>query len=442
MMPWQRRVLDVALELDPDGHPAYRRVVLTVPRQSGKTTLQLALFVHRALAWGTPQVMAYAAQTGKDARTKLTDDQLPILKRSPFRPLFRPRLSTGHEAILWHNGSRHVLAANTEKSGHGSTLDLGLIDEAFSQVDARLEQAFSPAMATRPDAQLWIVSTAGGPQSTYLRSKVEAGRANYGDTDGGVAFFEWSADDDEDIDDPRTWQATMPALGITQSERMVRAELASMRAEGNEDEFRRAYLNQWRDKGAGSVIDLGQWAALADPSATIADPAMLALDVAPDRSSASVAAASRRPDGRVYVEVAEQFDDVGLVVPWLVERVALWRPAGLVVDPGSAAGSLLGDLGRAGIDPVLLRPRDMAAACGRFFDVVKAGGLRHRGDQPALVSALIGARRRSLSDAWAWDRKSPGADITPLVASTLAVWGVLEVPNVDRSTEALLRTFG
>ena len=52
LMPWQRHVVDVALELRPDGIPAYRQVTLSVPRQSGKSTLLAALMVHRLLGWG------------------------------------------------------------------------------------------------------------------------------------------------------------------------------------------------------------------------------------------------------------------------------------------------------------------------------------------------------------------------------------------------------
>jgi phage terminase large subunit-like protein len=429
-MPWQQHVLDVALELDADGHPAYRRIVLTVPRQSGKTTLQLALFVHRALAWGSPQVMAYAAQTGKDARTKMTDDQLGILKQSPFRSLYRPRLTNGHEAILWRNGSRHVLAANTEKSGHGSTLDLGLIDEAFSQVDARLEQAFSPAMSTRPDAQLWVVSTAGTAASTYLRSKVDAGRVTCHDTESGTAYFEWSADDDEPLDDPDTWRRCMPALGITVSERTIRSELASMLAEDNEDEFRRAYLNQWRDRGAGAVINVATWHLLYDPESRIAGPPTFALDVTPERDWSAVGVAGARADGMPHLELAHMAPGTGWVVPWIAERMRRWGSPTLVLDPSSAAGSLIGDLVRAGVDPLLVRPRDVAAGCGRLFDTVEARGLRHTG-QTEITDALMSAKKRPLADAWAWDKKNVSGNIAPVVALTLALWGHAETASYD-----------
>src|SRR5213078_2636771 len=63
LMPWQRDVLDTALEVDPKtGLLIYREAVLTVPRQSGKTWLLLCLMVHRALGFGEPQQILYTAQ--------------------------------------------------------------------------------------------------------------------------------------------------------------------------------------------------------------------------------------------------------------------------------------------------------------------------------------------------------------------------------------------
>ena len=52
-MPWQQHVADVALEVDPaTGLLAYREVVVTIPRQSGKSSLALAIMVHRAIGFG------------------------------------------------------------------------------------------------------------------------------------------------------------------------------------------------------------------------------------------------------------------------------------------------------------------------------------------------------------------------------------------------------
>jgi phage terminase large subunit-like protein len=250
-MPWQQHVADVAMEVDPaTGLLAYREVVVTVPRQSGKTTLVLGFMVHRALGFALPQVITYTAQSRIKAREKWEDEHLPILEKSPLKSLFRVRKTTGNEAILWRNGSRHGIESTTEKAGHGPTLDLGVIDEAFAHVDSRGEQAFKPAMITRPSPQLLVCSTAGTLKSVYLRGKVDAGRIR---TDLGtaesVAYFEWSAPDESDPADPETWRACMPALGIVRAdgtgitEATIRAEFESMEL----PDFRRAYLNQWLD---------------------------------------------------------------------------------------------------------------------------------------------------------------------------------------------------
>jgi len=421
LMPWQRHVLDVALEVDPDtGLLAYREVVLTVPRQSGKTLLLLCLMVHRALGFQSRQRILYTAQTRNDARKKWEDEHVRVLEDSPFASMFSVRYNNGNEAIRWQNGSMHALVAPTEKAGHGETLDLGAIDEAFAQVDSRLEQAMKPAMITRPQPQMWVVSTAGTDKSIYLRSKVDHGRARAGlGLADSVAYFEWSAPEDADPADPATWADCMPALGHTVQERAIRAEFESMEL----PEFRRAFLNQWPDVfPVDAVIDSATWKLLADPRSTAVDPVAFAADMTPDRSSSSIAVGGRRADGLLHTEVVDNRRGTEWVVPRLLELIGKWRPCAVVVDGAGPAGSLIAPLEAAGVEVLKPSARDAAQACGQLYDAAINGHLRHL-DQPALNTALAGARRRELGDAWAWTRKNTSVDISPLVATTLALWG-------------------
>lgn len=87
LMPWQQHAVDVALEVDPDtGELFYEEVVISVPRQSGKTTLLLALMIWRCLHMcrrlGTPQTVTYLAQSGKMARRKLEREFIPLLRKA------------------------------------------------------------------------------------------------------------------------------------------------------------------------------------------------------------------------------------------------------------------------------------------------------------------------------------------------------------------------
>jgi len=439
LMPWQRHVADVSLEVNPDtGHLAYREVRLTVPRQSGKTTLTLSTMVHRALGFGTRQNIIYTAQTRGAARKKWEDEHVAALEGTALRKLFNVRKQLGQEAIRWRNGSKHGIESNTEKAAHGETLDLGVIDEAFAHEDARLEQAFKPAMITRPAPQLWVLSTAGTAKSTYLRGKVDDGRERARLAAwGSVAYFEWSAPGVSDPGgaadphDPATWWACMPALGHTITEEAIRAELESM----DLSEFRRAYLNQWPDDAPPEwlVITRAAWEGLEDPDSGVTGPLALCADVTPDRSAGSIAVAGLRRDGLAHVEVIDARPGTGWMVPRLVELVERWKPCALVVDVAGPAGSLLAGLEKAGLEVVKPSAREVAQACGALYDMVMpppdpvaaadwVPTLRHLG-QPELAAALAGAQKRPLGDAWAWARKGLSVDISPLVAGTLAVWG-------------------
>lgn len=423
-MPWQRHVADIAFEIDPDtGRLAYREIRLTVPRQSGKTTLMLSAMTHRCIAMGGDQRVSYTAQTGKDARLKWEDEHVPVLERSPFSQMMTVRRTNGSEAIRWDDGSIWSLMATTETAGHGAQLDLGVIDEAFALVDDRLEQAMKPAMVTRPQPQLWIVSTAGTNDSLYFNDKVDDGRlrAMAGDT-RAVAYFEWSAPDDADITDESVWWECMPALGLTVPIEAIRSDFESMR----EPEFRRAYLNQRQDRAASQpwqVISESHWRDCEDARSRIEGPVSLALDVTPSRSSASIAAAGLRDDGIAHVEVIGNRPGTQWIFDWFTpDRVREYRS--IVIDPVSAAGSLAGDLRRIGLQVNEISTRQMATGCGKFFDLAVTGGLRHIGQAP-LTGAVAGAKRRKLGDAWAWHRRDTATDVSPLVACTLALLNVV-----------------
>lgn len=431
LMPWQRLVLDTALEVNPDtGRLVYREVRLTVPRQQGKSTLLLVLKAHRCLAMGPNQRVVATAQTAQDARRRWEDDYLPRLTQSKLAPLMQIRRANGSEAIRWQNGSLWSLMAPTETSGHGATIDLAVLDEAFAQVDNRVEQAVKPAMMTRPEPQFWIVSTAGTNESLYLNEKVAEGRerAELGVTDGGVCYFEWSADESLDPLDPETWQTCMPALGHTVPLEAIAADFQSMPLA----EARRAYLNQTRNTLAAEpwqVITEDQWARCADARSEPVSKFSFAVDVAPDRSSAAVGGAGWREDGRVHVELGECGAGVAWVVDWLVSRHHRWSDSPVTIDSGSAAGSLISELEAKGIPVRVIGARQHVQACGQFFDRVVGGQLHHRGTQPELASALAGAKRRTLGESWAWSRRDASVDVTPLVAVTLATGALLSAES-------------
>lgn len=449
LMPWQQDLVDVAFKYDPvTSLLRYTEIDLTVPRQSGKTLLIFAKKVFRLIVLARkygPQTSTYTAQSRQKARKKLEREWAELLRASPsFREVahakarpskpteWRLSLNNGSEAIQFGSGSYLQIDAPSRTGGHGDTLDDGTIDEAWAQEDDTVEAGMRPAMATRMNAQLWVISTAGDATSKYLWRKIVAGRAaSLSGQHGSVCFADYSAADDADPGDPATWWSCMPALGHTVTEAFVASEWERAQRKGQEgiDSFRRAYLNQWpeipilEDKPE-SVIDSKAWADAAKADASELSPIALAVDVTPNRAFASIGLAGRRPDGRVQVEVIDNRPGTAWVVPRLVDLIARRDPCALLLDKTSPAASLLPALAEAGVEPYVTTATDMAQAFGGFYDAATQDGLRHTGD-PLLAQALAAARTRDLAGGRAWTRHG-AADISPLVTVTLAHFGLVK----------------
>ncbi len=423
LMPWQRLVADVGLELDPDtGLPAYREVWFSVMRQSGKTALALPLEVHRCISptWGSPQRVVYTAQTGWEAKTKFLEDQVPILEASPLGKLVtksgggRIRRAQGDwGANFGGSGGAIDVLGSSPSAGHGRTLDLGVIDEAWKDEDDRREQAILPAMVTRPMAQLLGFSTMGTDASTYLNRKVETGRAAASeDVGSGMAYFEWSIPEDADIDDPEVWWEFMPALGYTISE----AAVAHARQTMSEGEFRRAFGNQ-KTTSSVRIIPSAVWDAVQDPDAEPSGELTWGVDLLRGVDGHDDAA-SIGVSGSGCVAVVDHRP--GTV--WLVDRMKQLhgqRGGNIVIDGGGPAASVADEMEDAGLPVVRLANGGTVSACGRMYDAIADGKVRVYPSRE-LDEAVAGLAKKTVGDRFVWARTASTADVTPLMAVTLA----------------------
>lgn len=460
--PWQRHVLDVALELEPvevfDRHGVligtewrlfYREVRLWVPRQSGKTLLLAGLMTHRCNAWDDQRVM-YTAQTRNHAKGKLVDEHIPLLKGSRrFRSRCRGRLSNGSEAVLWPaTGSRWFIESTTKKAGHSHSVDLVVADEFFAQTDDRIESGARPTMITRPQPQIWFVSTFGDddsdsdvPMGEPLWAKVDDSRERCeSGIHGRVASFEWSAADEDsdaiDYGDRDLWRRTMPALqcnGGIISEDAVAADFESMPLPA----FKRAYLNlrpRKREVRVRSVINPDTWQP--DVHSTVAGRAVLAVDASPGLASAAIGVVGKRADDLWHVQIDEAAPGTSWVLARVDKLLTVKRPAAIGVEAGGPVGALVPDLealaARHGVQFVKLSGAQYAGACGAFAGAVSDGQVRHL-DQPALNVAAGAGKRSYGPEQWVWDRLGP-VDVAPIAAVTVAMRVWQQVQPVERKS--------
>lgn len=467
-MPWQQHVADVALELDPDtGELYYEEVVITVPRQSGKTTLLIALMVWRCVMMARrldlPQTVTYLAQSGKMARRKLEREFIPLLRRalglkevphSRARPVrdteWKPSMNNGSEHVLFGTGSYLQIEAPTGTGSHGDVLDMPVVDEAFARQDDLVEQAVDAATVTRRSPQTYVISTAGNRLSTWLWRKVLAGRRNV--ETGRVtrsAYFEWSVPDDADYTSPEVWAQYLPALGhtITVQRLQARLEKALSNPDEADDEgyepglpgFLRGYLNRWMDipqlgeQVARSEISAEEWMApaIVDKSSAIVGACVVGVGVAKDGVSASVVVVGRRADGLPHVETLERAAGVWWIERYVREMVTTHSAVAVAWDNGGPTRVIAPDLMRAAGGKDRCRPlsgREWSGACEVFKLAVAGARLRHMGDV-LLEDAVQGASKKVTGDGWVWDMAEARSDITPLTAATAALRALEATPE-------------
>jgi hypothetical protein len=253
-----------------------------------------------------------------------------------------------------------------------------------------------------------------------------------------LAYFEYAAAEsltDLDPDDRDGWYAANPALGVRISEEFVEAEQRAM--DPKTFAVERLGVGDWPSTTADEKdrISAEQWRACLDRDAKPDRVEVLSFDVAPDRSRASIVAASAVDEDRRFVKVLAHGAGTGWVIQTLTDLVDKHRPAAVLVDERSPAAALITGVENAGVDLERVNGTEYAGACAVFYDSAVQQTVLHDGD-PELTAAVRGAGRRTLGDAWAWSRKGSSVDITALVAATLALRGV------DRELESVYESRG
>jgi len=351
-MPWQRYVWDVAGEVDAFGRLIHELVIVTVPRQSGKTTMYGPVQLERAIT--TPGIKTfYTAQTGKDARSRFNDlkQLLESSQLMHLSPAFR--LSAGDEAIIWPNGSSNRIFAPVQAALHGETPPLVGMDEIWELDellgDAILEGAIIPAQVTlNGRRQVWLISTAGTAASAFLRKWVERGRRSVLEpgSDPTIAYFEASLPDGDDPFDPVAIARFHPA--VRREDGTGTQDLAALMdlSRGvSRATWLRAFCNIWTE-AAEPLIAPEDWDALADPTigARWCDVA-IAWDVSHDNEMGAIVASWRDAAGRPRTRVVHAAPGTQWMIDLLVDLYDR-RPAAFGADDGGPTRRITDELRR------------------------------------------------------------------------------------------------
>jgi hypothetical protein len=467
LFPWQKWFLVHALELLPDGSFRFRTVVLLVARQNGKSLLAqiLALFfmyVRRArLVIGTAQNLDIAEEVWAGAVE--IAEEVPELAAA----IKRVNQTNGKKSLDLDKGERYKVQTASRRGGRGLSGDLILLDELREHQSWDAWGAITKTTMARALALILALSNAGDASSIVLRYLRQMAHASLGDPDGinsdglglvelveqlpadveevpdddSLAIFEWSAPPGCSLDDRAGWCAANPSLGYAITERAI----ASARKTDPEWVFRTEVLCQWNDGTTEGPFPPGSWDAGTDPLSAIPDGAAVTfcVDTEHDRSRSFIAAAGRRADGDVHVEIVAARYGTAWVVEWFASRASETNRLRVLVQArGAPASGLIADLQELEyVDVIEWGGSDLGGYCGKFYDGVKAhlwapdpaeneteadrpARIFHL-PQPVLDLAAGTAVTKPMGDAWCWNRKASPFGAAPIMAATGAAGYVL-----------------
>lgn len=425
LLPWQRYCADVATERDSFGNYKYEVVLITVPRQSGKTTLVGPVQLDRIIMNPGVKVF-YTAQTGKDARSRF-GDLVQLIQASPLHLLAQYRFSAGSESVGFPNGSALQLFAPVMAALHGETPPLVTLDEIWEwdEVlgDAILEGAIIPAQMTLAGRrQVWMISTAGSAQSRFMRKWVDRGRA------GGwprMAYFEWGLADGDDPYDLDAIRRFHPAVGYTvTAEELLAIGNGAGTGQGiSRGNWLRAFCNVWTE-AADPLISAEDWEALAVPQAPRKrSDIAITYEVTPGNQSGVVMATWRDDAGAPNARVIHAAPGTAWMRGYLLELARTWQPAVFGADDGGPTRRLTDELRRELGDDAIRTTggREFGTACEALLTYARDDRtLVHDGSR-TLAREVAGAVLQRTGDVQRFSRNGP-VPVPGLIATAVGLW--------------------
>lgn len=414
---WQDGAGRLILAKRADGTYAADTVMLSIPRQVGKTYLVACIIFALCLTQKNLTVIWTAHRKTTALETFAQFDGMAQMPKvaAHIRQILRGK---GDEKIVFKNGSRILFGARESGFGRGFTgVDVLVCDEGQIMTEATMED-MAATQNVSPNPLFFLMGTPPRPKDpaeTFLLFRQEAldGEAE------GTLYIETSADRGADPLDRAQWRKANPSFPHRTTER---AMLRLRKKLKSDDSWNREALGIYDEiVKQFSPINGALWADGVDVGpADGTRPDALAVDMSHAREI-SVGACWLEADSAHVEEVWAGVDEPA-AVEWVAARAG--RRTRVVIDGQSPAASMIPALKARGVKVHQGSASDMAKACGLFVSDLEADRLTHA-DQVAVNEAREGARKRAIGTAggWGYDRADPSAKIHPLVGVTLARLG-------------------
>lgn len=424
--PWERWVAIHGLELLPDGRPRFRKLLVIVARQNGKTHLLVVLSLYWLYVCSLPLILG--TSTKLDYARESWQKAVALVRRTPALLELQPptrnrgiRQANGEQELATVEECRYKIAPANAEGGRSLTLHRVVLDELRQHHDYSAYDAIVPATNAVRDAQVWAITNQGDDRSVVLLDLQSEAQAfiDTGKGDMRLGLFEYSAPRGSSPTDAHALAYANPNMGrrIDVGD-LIADGAAAERAGGDKLAGFLTEIMCIRVPKLDPAVDPQAWARQLEPGdlGAVRDRVALCVDVSLDGLHATLAAAAVLEDGRTRVEPVAAWEgvhatrDLAASLPGIVARV---KPKVLGWFPGGPAASLLADMApRPGVWPprgleVAAIRGDTAGVCMALAQLTDAGQLVHAGD-PLLDAHVLAAEKLWIVDVWRFTRRGTG----------------------------------
>ena len=265
LRPWQRQLMDHVYARRADGRYRHRRVLVGLPRKSGKSALGSGMALY-ALLMGPRGGEVYSCAADRDQARIVFGSAKTMVEQSPelsgVTRLFRDAIEVPS------TGSIYRVLSSEAYTKEGLNPHCVIFDEVHASPDDELYNVMQLAMSARVDPLLIGITTPGvksdrtGQDSIAYRLYQHGEKIAKGEVDDPSFFMSWwKAPDESDHRDPKMWQVANPGYGDLQDPEDFAASVKST----PENEFRTKRLGLWVNAQT-AWLPAGAWDKLLSAS--------------------------------------------------------------------------------------------------------------------------------------------------------------------------------
>ena len=419
LMEWQKFVLINGLKYKPDGRWAHSVVCTVAARQNGKSTIMIALILMRLFRWQEPLQLGSAHTLSTSLETFKQVLHFIEGNKDLASQLEKVRWAGGSEEISLKNGSRYVVKAANAAARGFSRPEAVYMDETRELKDMQAWAAMRYTMMASFNPQLWTFSNAGESTSVILNQLRERGLASAAGVEDDIAYFEWSAFNDN-IKDEKNWIASNPGLGVTIHVDNIRASL-------NDDPsvVLTEVMCRWVNTISGA-IPAKEWQECGVEAfdLDVDKVTWFGLDLSPDRHDGALVGAQKNADGTFNIKLLHTWHNaISLDDKAIANDVAPYArkyPVEYVAFSKITSAAVASRLAPAGIPVIDIDGATYTESCDQLLGAITSKRLRH-GKNAELSKQILSAVRLPMGDGgWKIGRRASSVAVCAAVASALA----------------------